>query len=141
MLLSEFGRLGDAFAEMRRMQAEMNRLFEGVVPSAYPPVNLWAGDNSVVVTAELPGVLPEDVDLTVRDDVLVLKGKCEPEQAGEDLAWHRRERPYGSFSRAIELPFRVDADRVQARFADGILEIELERPEQDRPRKIQVKAS
>lgn len=142
MMLSEFGRFGfDPLAEVRRMQAEMNRLFEQVAPAAFPPVNLWAGENSVVVTAALPGVAPEDVDVAVQEDVLVLKGKREPQPMGEGVAWHLREREYGTFSRVIALPFRVDADRVRARFSNGILEVELERPEEDRPRKIQIKAS
>lgn len=141
MLLSEFGRFGvDPFAEVRRMQERMNRLFTGATEATFPPINLWQGDDKVALTAELPGVEPNDVDVTVQDNVLVLKGKREPKW-GQDADWQRQERPYGSFSRIIELPFRVDADRVNARFENGVLELELERPEADKPRKLQIRAS
>ncbi len=141
MALSEFPRLGfDPFAELRRMQGEMNRLFTGLAPATrdFPPINIWLGDNSVVVTTELPGVTRDDVTLNLQEDVLTLEGARRPPPE-ENVNWQRRERAYGSFSRAVQLPFRVDADKVQARFNNGILEIELERLEADRPKKIQIR--
>jgi HSP20 family protein len=144
MALSEFPRMGfDPFAELRRMQSEMNRLFSGygfATARDFPLVNIWLGDNSVVVTAELPGVTRNDVTLNLQDDVLTLEGKREPIQQ-ENVNWQRRERAYGSFSRAVQLPFRVDPDKVQARFNNGVLEIELERLEADRPKKIEIRAA
>jgi HSP20 family protein len=144
MALSEFPRMGfDPFAELRRMQSEMNRLFAGhgfATARDFPPVNIWLGDNSVVVTAELPGVTRNDVTLNLQDDVLTLEGKREPTQQ-ENVNWQRHERAYGSFSRAVQLPFRVDPDKVQARFNNGVLEIELERLEADRPKKIEIRAA
>lgn len=141
MLLSDFGRVGfDPFLEMRRMQQEMNQRLGGLRTSAaqeFPPVNLWLGENSVALTAELPGIAPDDVDLTVRENTLTLKG--ERKSQDETSVWHRRERPNGRFSRTIQLPFRVDPEQVEARFANGLLEVELHRPESDRPRKIQIK--
>ena len=107
----------------------------------FPPINVWLGDNSVVVTAELPGVTRDHVTLNLQDDVLTLEGKREPEQRQEGLNWQRRERAYGSFSRVVQLPFRVDPDKVQARFHNGVLEIELERLEADRPKKIEIRAA
>ena len=59
---------------------------------------------------------------------------------GEEVVWHRRERPYGAFARTVQLPFRVDAQKVEARCRHGVIEIELHRPEEDRARKIQVQA-
>jgi HSP20 family protein len=142
MALSEFPRLGfDPFLELRRMQSEMNRLFSGVgyaTARDFPPINIWLGDNSVVVTAELPGVTRDDVTLNLQEDVLTLQGKREPKQQQENVNWQRRERAYGSFSRAVQLPFRVDADKVQARFDNGVLEVELQRLEADRPKKIEI---
>jgi HSP20 family protein len=91
----------------------------------------------VVVTAELPGVTRDDVTLNLRDDVLTLEGKREPENGN----WQRRERAYGTFSRAVQLPFRIDPDEVQARFDNGVLEVELERLEADRPKKIEIRAA
>lgn len=143
MLFSPTGRLGwDPFAEMRRMQTEMNRLFADFdappASAAFPPVNIWVGDGSAVVTAELPGVAEKDIDLAVRDDTLTIQGKREPGIDADKAAWHRRERTYGSFSRVVDLPFRVDAEKVQARFTNGVLEVELHRPEADRPKRIQI---
>lgn len=144
-MLSEFPRLGsDPFAELRRMQAEMNRLFGGFAAATardFPPVNVWLGENSVVVTAELPGVTRDDVNLNLQDDVLSLEGKREPKTREENVNWQRRERAYGSFSRAIQLPFRVDPNKVHARFNNGTLEVELERLEADRPKKIEIRAA
>ena len=145
MALSEFPRLGsDPFVELRRMQSEMNRLFSGFSTTAtrdFPPINIWLGENSVVVTAELPGVTGEDLNLSLQEDVLTLSGKREPKAQEQNVSWQRRERAYGSFSRAVQLPFRVDPDKVQARFNNGVLEIELQRLEADRPKKIEIRAA
>ena len=145
MALSEFPRLSlDPFVEFRRMQSEMNRLFSGFTTTTardFPPINIWLGENSVVVTAELPGVTHDDVTLNLQEDVLTLEVKREPKLSDQNVNWQRRERSYGTFSRAIQLPFRVDADKVQARFNYGILEVELERLEADRPKKIEIRAA
>jgi len=117
-------------------------LFSGVgfaTAHDFPPINVWLGDNSVVVTAELPGVTRDDATLNLQDDVLTLEGKREPRHQQEEGNWQRRERSYGSFSRAVQLPFRIDPDKVQARFNNGVLEVELERLEADRPKKIEIR--
>ena len=142
MALSEFPRLGfDPFVELRRMQSEINPVFSGFTPTSreFPPINIWLGDNSVVVTSELPGVTPNDVTINLQEDVLTLEGARHPKQE-QDANWQRRERTYGNFSRVVQLPFRADADKVQARFQNGILEIELQRLEADRPKKIEIRA-
>ena len=144
-MLSDFPRLGfDPFAELRRMQSEMNRLFGGFTAATardFPPINIWMGENSVVVTADLAGVTADDVNLNLQEDVLTLGGKREPKIQQENVNWQRRERTYGAFSRAVQLPFRVDPDKVQARFDNGILEVELERLEADRPKKIEIRGA
>jgi HSP20 family protein len=143
MPLSDFGRMGiDPFLELRRIQQEMNQRLAGVTDAAaqeFPPINLWVGENSVAVTAELPGTAPDDLDLTVRENTLTLNGRREPWTEEENTVWHRRERAVGNFSRTVQLPFRVDPELVEARFANGLLEVELHRPEADRPKKIQIK--
>jgi HSP20 family protein len=146
MFLTQTSRLGwDPFAEIRRMQNEMSRLFADVearsTAQAFPPINLWVGVDSLVVTAETPGVAPADLNITVREDTLTIQGYRAMPVETDGVAWHRRERPYGSFSRTVALPFRVDPDKVQARFTNGVLEIELQRPEAERPRKIEIKAA
>ena len=139
------GRVGwDPFTEMWRMQNEMQRLlseFESVpTVGAFPPVNIWVGEDSAVVTAQLPGMSEKDIDLAIRADTLTIQGTREPEPAANTASWHRRERAYGSFSRVVELPFRVDSENVQARFVNGVLEVELQRPESDKPKRIQIQA-
>lgn len=135
----------DPFAELRQLQSQMNRMFESDGRSegrgSWPPVNMWLGDDSVVVTAEMPGVGTDDIDLTVRENTLIIAGKRTAPNDDESAAWHRRERPWGEYSRSIRLPLRVDPDKVQARAKDGVLEVEMGRPEAERPRKITVKAA
>jgi HSP20 family protein len=145
MPLPEFPRLGiGPFLELRRMQNEMNRLFTGFSAAAardFPPINIWLGENSVVLTAELPGVTRDQVNISLQDEVLTLEGSREPQLRQQDVKWHRRERAYGNFSRTVQLPFRVDPEKVHARYDNGILQIELERLEADRPKKIQIRAT
>ena len=142
MALSEFPRLSiDPLLELRRMQNEMNRVFSGFAPTTrdFPPINIWLGENSVVVTGELAGVTRDDVTINLQEDVLTLEGARRPTQQ-QDVNWQRRERAYGTFSRVVQLPYRVDPEKVQARYDNGILEIELQRLEADRPKKIEIRA-
>jgi HSP20 family protein len=129
------------FRQARRMQGDFNRLF-GALPYApqieFPPVNVWAGLEGAVVTTEVPGISPDALDITVYQDTVTLRGKRDPELDGDDVVVHRQERPHGPFARTVVLPFRVDADNVSARFARGILTLELPRPAADKPRQIKI---
>lgn len=141
-----FGPRGwDPFDEMRRLQAQMNRLFENVgaprTAQVYPAINVWLSDSSVVVAAEMPGLSQNDIELTVQDDTLTIRGEHPQETKDDQVAWHRRERMTGSFARTVELPFRVDPEKVEARFSNGVLVVEMQRPEQDRPRRIAINAN
>jgi HSP20 family protein len=134
-------RLPQIFRDMRRAQDEMNRFFGGLrfdFRSEFPAFNVWAGADGALVTAQVPGVSPDQIDITVHRDTVTLRGKRDPEEVGEEAVVHRRERPHGPFTRTIVLPFRVDANRVSARFERGILALELPRPEDDKPRHIKV---
>jgi HSP20 family protein len=104
----------------------------------FPPVNIWSSADGAIVTAEIPGVSPDTLDITVQALTVTLRGRREPEAAGEGVVAHREERPHGDFVRVIILPFRVDAEKVSAHFERGILRLELPRPEQDKPRKVKV---
>lgn len=143
MLVTNNGVVGwDPFAELRRFQTNMNRMFDGYsmadARAGFPPVNVYAKEDSLLVTSELPGFNDDTIDITVREDMLTIAGEMKDEGGDDSKGWHRRERGRGKFSRTIELPFRVDPDRVDARFKDGVLEIELHRPEEDKPRKIAI---
>ena len=104
----------------------------------FPPVNVWEDSENLFAEAELPGVKPEDVDVLVVGRELTIKGK---RAAGDvpETAFHRRERGTGDFSRVVPLPVEVDADRVQARMANGVLTITLPKAAAARPKKVQVK--
>lgn len=132
----------DPFASFRELQRDLERVFErrnGVgAAGRFPPVNLWAGENSIAVTAEVPGVESDAIDVSVKHDILTIAGERETAGPEDARAWHRRERARGRFHRVVQLPFRVDPDKVRAQFRDGVLEIDLERPESDRPRRIEI---
>lgn len=131
--------------EMERIQREMNRMFDGVHPSQinpeYPALNLWVGSDNQVISAELPGIQIDDLDINVLGQTLTISGERKPESALEGAEMHRQERPFGKFSRSIKLPYPVEAGKVQATLEKGVLTINLPRAEADKPRKIAVKAS
>ena len=147
MLMRPYAGWTPAWREMERLRREMNRLFStwprqtsGATASGYPAMNVWTDEDNAVVTAELPGVVLDDIDITVEDDVLTLRGSRKPDEV-EGATYHRQERRYGSFLRTFRLPFRVDAEKVEASFAKGVLQIALPRAEEDKPRKITVRAA
>jgi len=132
----------DPWEEMRRLQREMGRVFAAVAPAlarrVFPAVNLWVGRDRAVVTAELPGVDAERLDLSLTGDTLTISGTRELDPLDEGQAYARQERPSGGFSRAIQLPFRVEPDQVEASYANGILTVTLPRLEADKPRQITI---
>ncbi len=133
--------------EMDRLQSEINRLFKSNLPSrgfgapSFPALNVWTSTDGAIVTAELPGVHSEDLDISVVAQTLTLKGERKAEPMAEGSHYHRQERGVGHFTRSIELPFPVEAEKVEAVFDKGILSINLPRAESDKPRKILVKSS
>lgn len=108
---------------------------------AFPAINIWQSQDTLTITAEVPGVDPKDMDLSVKDNVLTLSGKREAEDLGEKVVWRQRERTFGSFGRAIRAPFNVDPEKTEASVTNGVLEITLHRREEDKPRRIEVKAA
>ena len=136
------GETGDVWREMQRLQHKMDRLFTGeVLPftGRYPAVNIWAGEDDMIVTSEIPGIEPGDIDISVTGDTLTISGSRTPDELKEGEAYHRRERAYGRFNRAVQLPFKVEANKVEARYEKGVLNIVLPRAEEDKPRKISIK--
>lgn len=134
--------------EMRRLQRDMNRLFSdsfslagGRIGPGYPAMNVWTNQDGAVITAELPGVNPEDIDISVVGDTLTLTGSRRLRQPEEGEKYHRRERSFGKFSRTFQLPFHVVADKVEANFKNGVLHVLLPRAEEDKPKKITVKSA
>jgi HSP20 family protein len=103
-------------------------------------VNAWLGEGDIIVTAELPGVDPGKVDISVVGDTLTISGLRETLQLKEGESYHRQERGHGRFTRSLQLPFHVDAGKVEATYDRGILQMTLPRSEADKPRKISVKS-
>lgn len=142
MLYPTYFRRNDPFALMRSMMRDFDRPFAASGTQAtFPSVNVWQGEEAVAITAELPGLGPSDIEITVKDNVLTLTGERRPPEVPEDARLHRSERSFGKFSRAIRLPFAASDERVEARFQNGVLRVLVGRPEEDKPRKIQIKAA
>jgi len=131
--------------DMEQLRREMSRLFAdspfGARPTpAYPAMNVWANEESAIVTAELPGCDPDALDISVVGQTLSMSGNRKAEELPEGAIYHRRERSCGGFTRTFQLPFEVDAKQVEATFDKGILHIVLPRAEADKPKKIAIKA-
>lgn len=131
--------------EMDRWQNDMARFFANAarVPAgapAFPAMNVWTSKDGAILTAELPGVNPDDIDISVVGDTLTLTGLRQGDAGGEDNTYHRRERGFGKFTRSFQLPFHVDSAKVEASFDKGVLHVSLPYAEEDKPKKISVKS-
>ena len=136
--------------ELASIQNEMNRLFGSVFDAPAPGGNgntlrRWmpamdlveTGDH-FVLRADLPGLTEGDVEIEVEDNVLTVSGERKAEHETTKEGYHRVERAFGSFSRSLTLPDGVDAEAVTAAFDRGVLEIRIPKPEQRKPRKIEI---
>ena len=134
-----------AFEDMETLRQEMDHLLErtqrnylGSSPG-YPLLNIYNQDDRLTVVAEVPGVNREDLNIQYLDGVLKLSGERKSPQLGEDKVVHlREERRYGRFEKTVKIPVEVDASQIQARLSDGLLQIELPKPEQVKPRQIAI---
>ena len=118
-------------------EGQNTRRQEGI----YPAVEISENDNHVLLTAELPGVDPADVDITLENGLLTIKGEKKFEGDAKENRYHRSERSYGSFSRAFRLPPTVADGDVSASFDKGVLTVSLPKPEKFKARKIEIKTS
>ena len=137
---------GGALAPLFRLHDDMNRLFEGFFDdmpqgrtygAAYPALNTWEDGDSAYVEAELPGMGMDDVEVLVAGSEVTINGERKID-AGEGASWHRRERAQGRFSRTLTLPWEIDADKVEAKLADGVLTVRLPKCESCRPKRVKV---
>ena len=129
--------------EMEQLRREMNRLFEsGTQPTAagFPAMNVWTNEDRTVVTAEIAGVTPENLNIEVTGNTLVLTGSREAEKLPEGGKYHRRERNVGQFSRTFQFPFNINAAGIEATCEKGVLRLVLPRAEAEKPHKISVKS-
>ncbi|WP_153558214.1 Hsp20/alpha crystallin family protein [Roseimaritima sediminicola] len=133
----------EPWTELNRLSREMDRLFgrsgesSAMGSGTFPALNVWEDDDSLFVEAELPGFNASDLEIYVTGNQLTIKGvRQAPEREGG--TWHRQERGYGSFHRMIELPVRVDGDKVSAESEQGVLRVTLPKSEAVKPRRIEV---
>lgn len=132
----------DPFAEVRRLQREMNRLFTGfgAARESFPAVNIWSAPDRAVVKAEVPGVDPKDIEISVQHDLLTLQGERKEPALSDDAVCHRAERGQGRFLRTVRLPFEVESGKVSAQAVNGILTVTLPRAEASKPKRIPIQA-
>lgn len=133
------------WSEMGRVHDELSRLFGGTngaraMAPAGPAVNIWEDEQAVYAEADLPGLSLEKLEVFVTEgDQLTIQGERNPIQP-EGAVWHRQERGFGQFLRQVTLPALVDADKVEAKYEQGVLKLTLPKSEAAKPRKITVKA-
>lgn len=149
---SALSRTGDPFTALQR---EVERLFDEFTQGGFltpagerefaisPNLDVSETDSALEVTVDLPGVDEKDVDVTLSDNVLTIKGERKHERDEKKKDYHLVERSYGSFARSISVPFEVDTEAVKASFSKGVLKVSLPKPVTDKAktRRIEVSAT
>jgi HSP20 family protein len=135
----------EPFRELAALQGEMSRFMNGLLEgngqstqSWLPTVDVWETDDEVVYAFDLPGIPEDKVSVEIEDDALTVTAEREREHKVEDGKYFRFERRFGTFSRTIGLPQGVGEDAVSAQFGHGVLEVHVRKPEQVKPRKIEI---
>ena len=144
----------DPTRELTSLQSEMNRLFNaffdtpttgngdtGGVRRWMPAMDLVETEDHFVLRADLPGMGQDDVSIELEDNVLTLSGERKAEHEDKKEGYYRVERSYGQFRRSLTLPEGVNADGIQATFDKGVLEVRIPKPEQRKPRRIEIAGS
>lgn len=141
----------DPLRELRALQDEVNRVFSTtfgrsgeteLMRGAWSPnVDIFENKDQIVLEVELPGMKPEDVDISIENNVLTIHGERKFEKKDEGDNYHRIERSYGAFTRSFTLPPTVSSDNVDATFENGILRLTLAKREEAKPKKIEIKAT
>jgi HSP20 family protein len=111
-----------------------------VAAGVFPPLNVTQDNDGFHLRAEVPGTKASDLSVSALRNRVTISGKRQIPPENERVSYHRRERAEGSFSRTISLPSEIDAERVDARYADGVLELTLPKADSAKPKKIVVKS-
>ncbi len=137
----------ELWGEMGRVHDELNRLFGRfngtgrVLPPLGPAVNVWEDEQNVYAEADLPGMKLDQIEVFVTEgNNLTVQGERQ-QPTPEGAMWHRQERGFGQFMREVTLPALVDADKVEAKYEQGVLRLTLPKSEAAKPRKITVKGA
>ncbi len=139
----------EPFREITSLRRAMDRLFEdSLVHPAHRwlelrggelPIDMYQTKDEVVVKAALPGIKPEEVDITITGDILTIKGEHKEEQETKEEDYLYREQRYGSFRRSVAIPVQVKHDKAEATFEDGVLTLTIPKAEAVKPKQIKVK--
>ena len=138
----------DPFREMLSMRRQMDRMFDRALEPSWSDTPMWdlaldvvENKDDFLVKASLPGINPDDLEITYTDNVLTIKGETKDDQEVKEDQYHLRERRYGVFSRSISLPDRVKADAIQASYDAGVLTLKLPKVEEAKPKRIAINIS
>lgn len=139
-VLNRWSVAADPFQELQRLHREVSRMFDGSRTgfAGFPALNAWSNAEKSLVIAEVPGVDPASIEVTVVGDVLTIEGERKAETLSPESSFVHRERGFGRFSRALRLPYEIESNHVQAKHENGVLRIELPRKESSKPRRIVV---
>ncbi|MGA9177786.1 MAG: Hsp20/alpha crystallin family protein [Desulfobacterales bacterium] len=146
MELMRWNPMRDVFGFGHRMNHLFDDVFRPVARedgglsmwNGYPTVDIYDNDENIVITAELPGINKTDIVIDVKDRVLTLKGERSFDNEVKEEKYYCRERTFGKFQRAFRLPADVDPEKISADYKDGILKIDIPKPEEQKPKKITV---
>ena len=139
----------DPAREVDSLQSEVNRVFDaffgyggtrGANRRWIPAMDLVETGDQLVLRADLPGLTKDDLDIEVKDGVLTVSGERKAEHEEKTEGFYRMERVFGTFSRSLTLPKGVDANRVEAEFDNGVLELRIPKPEDAKPQRVQIGA-
>ncbi|HSB04211.1 MAG TPA: Hsp20/alpha crystallin family protein [Thermodesulfobacteriota bacterium] len=138
------------FRDLERMRGEMDRLWDsffetegvkrkGDVGTWMPNLDLSETKNEIIVKAEIPGLDPKDIDISLSEGVLTIKGEKKQEKEEKDSNFHLVERSYGSFTRLVRLPKEVKGEKISASYKDGVLKITLPKSEEAKKKEIKIR--
>jgi len=134
--------VGKTLEEMDRMFGQVGQPLglRSVPRGTFPAINIYEQDEKVVLMAEIPGVKPEELDLTVLGDSVTLKGQRVQGDLPNGERFYRRERPMGTFVRTVTLPDEIDPDSVQAHYRNGVLTVHMDKAEKAKAKKVTIKS-
>jgi HSP20 family protein len=134
----------DIFSEMERLRREMNSLYSNYGSATgtptYPLMNVYDDKDSILVTAELPGLAKEQVNITFSDGILTVSGKQLPPTKTKGMTMVRKERSEGDFEKTLRVPTKIKQDAIKASFTNGILTVTMPKAEEVKPKTIAIEA-
>ena len=135
----------EPFRELASLQTEMGRWMNGLLEGNgrtaqnwVPALDVWETPSEVVYAFDLPGIPEDAITIEVKDETLTVSAEREKTQETDENGFYRFERRYGTFARAVGLPQGIDQDHIAARYENGVLEVRVPKPEEQKPRKIEL---